>query len=118
MNSKLVVSVLLVILVLFGTAIFLTRAPAAPSNLDSFAKCLADKGMTMYGAAWCSHCQNQKKLFGTSFQYVPYIECPNVPKICVEKGVDGYPTWIIGDTKLEGEQTLSKLSEISSCQLP
>ena len=118
MNSKLILSVLAVIFVLFVGAAFLTRQPSAPSNLDSFAKCLADKGATMYGAAWCPHCQNQKRLFGSSFQYVPYVECPNVPQLCVDKGVSGYPTWIMGDTKLEGEQTLQKLSSISSCPLP
>ncbi|TSC85463.1 MAG: thioredoxin [Microgenomates group bacterium Gr01-1014_16] len=119
MNPKLILSVVLVILVLLGGAVFLTRPPSAPSaQLDQFAKCLADKGITMYGADWCPHCQNQKKLFGSSFQYVPYVECPNVPKLCVDKGVNGYPTWILGDTKLEGEQSLAKLSEISSCPLP
>ena len=29
----------------------------------------------MYGAYWCPHCQAQKKVFGESFQYVPYVEC-------------------------------------------
>lgn len=118
MNPKLVLSVLSVILVLFAGAVFLTRSPAAPSNLDPFAKCLAEKGLTMYGAEWCPHCQNQKKLFGSSFQFVPYVECPNTPKLCLDKGVNGYPTWILGDTTLVGEQPLAKLSEISSCALP
>lgn len=118
MNPKLVLSVLSVILVLFMGAVFLTRQPSAPSNLDSFAKCLAEKGLTMYGAEWCPHCQNQKKLFGSSFDFVPYVECPNTPKLCLDKGVNGYPTWIMGDNTLVGEQTLAKLSELSSCQLP
>jgi hypothetical protein len=25
---------------------------------DNFAKCLTEKGVEMYGASWCSHCQN------------------------------------------------------------
>lgn len=119
MNSKIVLSVISVLLVIFVTAILLTRQPKETGDLDSFAKCLAEKGVTMYGAAWCPHCQAQKKLFGKSFDYVPYIECPNTPKLCLDKGVNGYPTWISPDgTKLEGEQTLQKLSEVSSCPLP
>jgi len=120
MSLKLVLSVLAVISVLFAGAIFITRQPpAAPSNLDAFAKCLAQKGITMYGAAWCPHCQSQKKLFGNAFQYVPYVECPNTPKLCLEKGVDGYPTWITADgTKLIGEQSLEQLSKTTSCSLP
>lgn len=115
---KFIIFITFITIIIISAAVLLTRPSASPNNLDSFAQCLADKGVTMYGAAWCSHCQNQKKLFGGSFQLVPYVECPNTPKLCVDKGVNGYPTWILGETKLEGEQTLQKLSQISSCALP
>ncbi|HJZ05456.1 hypothetical protein A2634_04270 [Candidatus Amesbacteria bacterium RIFCSPHIGHO2_01_FULL_48_32] len=119
MSPKLVLSVLAVILVIITGTIFLTRPSQQPKLLDQFAKCLTEEKVTMYGAYWCPHCQNQKKLFGDSFQFVPYVECTAVPKTCTEKGVAGYPTWITQDgTKLEGEQSLEKLSQISGCQLP
>ncbi len=87
-------------------------------TLDAFAKCLTAKKVTMYGADWCTHCQNEKKAFGSSFQYVPYVECPKDPKSCLEKDVKGYPTWIFPDgKKLEGEQGLLKLSIESGCAL-
>ena len=39
-------------------------------------------------------------------------------KLCLEKGVNGYPTWIFPDgKKLEGEQGLQRLSEESGCSL-
>ena len=86
--------------------------------LDGFAKCLAEKNITMYGAAWCSHCQSQKKLFGDSFRFVPYVECPDNPQKCLAEGVNGYPTWIWPDgKKLEGEQRLENLSRESDCSL-
>lgn len=89
-----------------------------PSQYDNFAKCLAEKEITMYGADWCAHCQNEKKAFGNSFQYVPYVECPKNPKACLDKGVEGYPTWIWPDgKKLVGEQGIEKLSKESECQL-
>ena len=91
----------------------------APSPLDDFAKCLEQNEVTMYGADWCPHCQNEKKEFGSAFQYVPYVECPKNPKKCLDMGVDGYPTWIFKDGhKLVGEQGLEKLARESGCALP
>ncbi len=88
-------------------------------RLDAFALCLAQKDITMYGAAWCSHCKTQKALFGASFEKVPYVECPENQKLCLDKGVTGYPTWISGDgEKFAGVQSLERLSEISGCELP
>ncbi len=89
------------------------------ASLDAFAKCLADKKITMYGAEWCPHCQNEKRGFGESFKYVPYVECPEEPARCTTAGVDAYPTWILPDgRKFVGEQGVQKLSELSGCPLP
>lgn len=88
-------------------------------NLNEFAQCLQEKNVTMYGAEWCSHCQDQKKLFGSSFEYVPYVECPENSQLCIEKGVEKFPTWIFADGKmLFGELELEKLSQESGCPLP
>lgn len=91
---------------------------SARGDLDVFAKCLKEEGVTMYGADWCPHCQNEKNAFGDSFKFVPYVECPDNPKLCIEKGINGYPTWILRDGKrLEGEQGIEKLSKESGCPL-
>ena len=90
-----------------------------PSKYDAFSQCLTEKKVTMYGAVWCSHCQNQKKEFGSAFKYVNYVECPENTKICTEKGVEGFPTWITENgTKLVGEQSLQTLASTTGCQLP
>lgn len=89
------------------------------AKLDDFAKCLTEKNTVMYGADWCPHCQNEKKRFGDSFKFVSYIECPENPKLCLDAGIKGYPTWILGDgTKFEGEQGIKKLAEVSGCLPP
>jgi hypothetical protein len=44
---------------------------SASQSTDIFAKCLANKGMKMYGTEWCKNCQKQKALFGDSFKYIP-----------------------------------------------
>ncbi len=85
---------------------------------DSFARCLAEKGVTMYGSDWCSYCQAEKAEFGKSFRYVPYVECPDNIQLCLEKKIDGYPVWIFPDgRKLEGVQGIEKLSKESGCEL-
>ena len=85
------------------------------------AKFMTEKGMVMYGAFWCSHCQNQKKIFGDAFKYVDYVECdasgPNAnPDECVAKGIDGYPTWIYSGEKYSGDKSLGDLADIVGYQ--
>lgn len=92
-------------------------------NYDSFAKCLSSKNVTMYGTYWCSHCAEQKKIFGDSFQYVTYVEC-GVPgdyrgqtEICKRENIEYYPTWVIngGQYQFRVEQSIEKLSSLSGC---
>ena len=110
---------ILIAVVLAGVGYFtLYGFPVEDGTYDSFAKCLAEKKITMYGAAWCPHCQREKRLFGSSFQFVPYVECPDNPQLCTEKGITGYPTWIFPDgRRFAGEQGLQKLSAESGCSL-
>lgn len=95
-----------------------------PSNLDGFAKCLKDKKAIFYGAFWCPHCQNQKKMFGDAERFLPYVECSTADgnsqlDICKKKNVQTYPTWEFTDgTRETGEVKLEKLAEKTSCTLP
>jgi hypothetical protein len=115
-----VVTVMVVIAVIWGFASFNGGGNGGTNpSLDAFAKCLADKNLTMYGSATCSHCLNQKKLFGSSFKYAKYVECPDNIKMCTDLGILGYPTWIDGTgKKYQGEQSLAKLADIAGCVLP
>ena len=108
--------------------LFLTANRAPAPELVALAQCLAEKGVTMYGAAWCPHCQKEKREFGKAFRYVPYVECPENPERCLSLHVTGYPTWIFPDgysptgspvkgKRLVGEQGLTRLSEASGCPL-
>jgi len=96
--------------------------PASASVVD-FAKCLTEKGAKFYGASWCAHCANQKKLFGEAFQYVNYIECwdsasNTVVAACVDAKIEAFPTWdFSGGNRQLGELTLENLSELSGCEL-
>lgn len=110
--------IVLVLTFAFLVLRWLSRPQKPEQNYDDFAKCLASKQLTMFGAYWCSHCQNEKKAFGDSFKYVPYVECTQETQKCIDAGVQSYPTWITADgQKYVGEQGLSGLSKISSCPL-
>lgn len=116
--NKIVKYIFLIALILLLFSLWYFNRPKTIEGIDQFAKCLAAKGITMYGANWCSHCQNEKKAFGKAFRFVPYVECPDNPKLCQEKGIRGYPTWLFPDgKKLEGEQGIKKLAEESGCSL-
>lgn len=98
--------------------------PPKEGTYDAFAQCLAEKHAVMYGAYWCPHCQNQKKLFGSSFAHARYEECAirgsrELTQVCKDAGVQRFPTWIFADgSRTEGEMPLAALSEKTSCLLP
>ncbi|MDI6820721.1 MAG: thioredoxin domain-containing protein [Patescibacteria group bacterium] len=121
MNKKSIINIAIILLVIVLIAVmwyFSRPGGGVFTDLDDFAKCLTGRGAVMYGAEWCSHCQNEKKAFGDSFQYINYVECPQEPQRCTAAGIEGYPTWIFSDgKKLEGEQGLKRLSEASNCPL-
>jgi hypothetical protein len=94
------------------------------NRLDAFAKCLTAKQAKMYGAYWCPHCADQKEMFESSFQYVPYVEC-GVPgsrdeaPVCKDAGIKHFPTWeFFGGERQEGTLVLPALSTKTGCSLP
>lgn len=94
------------------------------SHLNAFAQCLSAKQAKMYGTYWCPHCADQKQLFGSSFQYVSYIEC-GVPgshafsEECKQAGIKRIPTWQFSSgERHEGLMELKALSEKTGCALP
>ena len=119
-----VLAVAIVIVIVFWRAGSSKEVSADVANL---AACLASKNITMYGADWCPHCQNEKRAFGDAFKQIPYVECPDNPQKCLDMGIKGYPTWVWPDgysptgspvkgKRLEGEQGIDKLTEESGCK--
>jgi len=87
------------------------------SDLDKFAKCLTEKGATVYVSQYCGHCQHQKEMFGDSLKFVNSVECTENQQLCQEKGIRGVPSWIINGAKYEGVQSFERLSELTGCSL-
>ena len=125
-KNKTVLSIAIVVIIAASTYFVSTKkaAPSVPaSGMDAFAQCLKDKGATFYGASWCPHCQNQKKLLNES-KNLPYVECAtpdgkDQTKICTDNKIEGYPTWVFADgSRQSGELSLNTLSQKTSCTLP
>lgn len=85
----------------------------------ALAQHLKQIGAKMYGSFTCSHCQNQKHLFGKdATSQFDYIECNPEGKnpqtdLCQAAKIQGLPTWEINGKFYQGEKTLQELAELS-----
>ena len=128
MNNRVKIFILVIVLLILGTVVLAMTSDhssaGAPGKYDQFAQCLQEKGAKFYGAFWCPHCQAQKKMFGTSAKYLPYVECSTADgngqtQVCIDNKVASYPTWEFTDgSRLTGEIPLTTLAEKTSCVLP
>lgn len=112
----------LIILIIVGVIAYLSVffSQAAEKN-ENFSQCLADANATMYGASWCSACNQQKGVLGNA-PSIPYVECalPNNPngqtQECIDEGVKSYPTWKFDDgTTQVGVMSKADLSAATGC---
>ncbi|XVF59858.1 hypothetical protein PTKIN_Ptkin07bG0309500 [Pterospermum kingtungense] len=88
----------------------------------SLARHLHSIGAKMYGAFWCSHCLEQKQMFGReASKLLDYVECfpdgfktgTKMVKACADANIEGFPTWVINGQVLSGELELKELAEVS-----
>jgi hypothetical protein len=113
-----------VLIVVAAGGLYLFLHHKQSSRLNAFAQCLSAKGAKMYGAYWCPHCADQKEMFGSSFEYAPYIECGvkgsrATAQVCTDANVKHYPTWVFADgSRVEGAHSLEFLSQETGCRLP
>ena len=110
--SFIIVSTIIIIAILFFTK---SQFPPVNSETDQLAECLASKDVTIYVSKYCGHCQDQKELFGDSFQKLNSIDCAINTLACQEAGITGVPTWVISGESYPGVQSLSKLKELTNC---
>ena len=125
MNMKTVYIFVILIIIVLGGIVALRYYAEPPSNpYLGFAQCVKESGASFFGAFWCSHCIEQKRLFGRAEKELPYVECStpdrsNRTQICIDEEIESYPTWRFGDdTELTGVQTLTTLAEKTDCPLP
>lgn len=122
-ETKYIIGIIIAVLVIVGGVALLEKTATKSVKYDTFAMCLAEKGVKFYGAFWCPHCQKQKEMFEWS-EKLPYVECSTADgkgqvDVCKEAKIESYPTWIFADgSKLTGEIPLTTLAEKTGCTLP
>ena len=83
------------------------------------AKYLKDKGVVKYSAYWCPNCLNQSELFGKqAYRELNVVECAkdgmnSQTQLCIDKKIQGFPSWEINGKIILGVQTLDELSKLS-----
>lgn len=116
--------VLVLILHLHYAGVFDPAAGPEDPYARAVAEALGASGARFYGASWCPHCQDQKKLFGAAARYLPYVECsPNGPKApqameCVGEDIKGYPTWIINGNRYQRMLSVKQLGRMAGVPPP
>jgi hypothetical protein len=88
-------------------------APAAASDLVDFARCLTHAGATFYTAAWCPHCAEQQRMFGSAIRWVRVVDCTAG---C--RSIDSFPTWQFADgSQFHGVAPLDLLGARTGCAI-
>ncbi len=124
MEKKKIIYTIIFIIIGIGLAVFLSMYQSkGTGKYDELAQCVKDSGAKFYGAFWCPHCADQKRLFGQSAKLLPYIECSNPDRsqnqTCVDAKITGYPTWEFKDgTRRVETIEPEKLAELTQCSLP
>jgi hypothetical protein len=124
-KNKFIVFIIIVVIVVAGLGfLFSQTEKTKTSELDGFAQCISDSGAKFYNTFWCNHCQDQKKMFGSSVKYIPSIECSTLDgrgqlPVCQEANIQAYPTWeFVDGERVTGKLSLEVLAEKTQCQLP
>lgn len=107
-----------------GVPIVVVACGGGP-DLTAFVDCLnTDQKAIFYGAFWCPHCQDQKRVFGNAAGDLPYVECSTPDgngqtTVCQQKQIVSYPTWEFADGRRESRiLTVSELAARTQCMLP
>ncbi len=83
------------------------------------AKFLTENGVVKYSAYWCPNCLNQAQLFGKqAYKELKVVECARDGKnsqtqLCIDKNIQGFPSWEIKGRIIIGVQTLNELSKLT-----
>ena len=83
------------------------------------AKYLRDNGVVKYSAYWCPNCLDQSELFGKeAYKELNVVECARDGKnsqtqLCIDKKIEGFPSWEIYGKIIIGVRTLKELSELT-----
>jgi len=104
------VIVFLVLFVAFYT--ILSRTIDVPETDEEIVRCIGENSV-LYIQLGCHACETQEDLFGENYQYLTVVDCFYEQDICPNIGYT--PTWIIGDERITGVQSIDDLKDLTGC---
>jgi len=118
--------IILIILINIIPLVLFNISSSEKEDYSALAQCITEKGVNMYGSFRCGVCAKTRAMFGDSFKYINEIEChpqgENAQtELCLEKGIEGTPTWILEPDGVElkrqlGFLSIEELKEFSGCE--
>ncbi len=124
--KKILKPFLIVIIILNIIPLILFNLPTNEEDHSKLALCLTEKGVNMYGSFKCGVCAKTRAMFGDAFEYMTEIEChpqgENAQtEFCLEKGIEGTPTWILEPNGEEikrevGFMSIEELATWAGCE--
>lgn len=124
MKKNTIIAIIVLVIIVIIAVIVSLRASESSAEYKELATCIEESGATFYGAFWCPHCIEQKRLFKGGANALPYVECstPNrqgQTEECIDAGIESYPTWEFADgERLTGAHSLETLAGKTGCELP
>lgn len=104
-----------IILLVIIVAIVIISLKNPNSGVDpEVAKCIGSKSV-LYTKLGCTHCETQKKMFGESYQHLTLVDCFYEIETCMNKSIQGTPTWIIDGKQYIGVQDIETLKRVTGC---
>ncbi len=114
-KKYLTIVALILIVGLVSSTIYINSSK--PGEADSFAKCLTEKGVVVFGNDYCEYTVQNLNFFGKSKEYLNYVKCVDNEELCDSKGITITPTWEINGETYDGVLNFNRLSELSGCIL-
>lgn len=121
--AKLSIPIILAGFVAVGVTFFAQTGETAKKDYTPFVNSLNEKGLVYYKSFRCSNCKRQEKTIGEAYTKLNQVECHpdgegGNPELCLEKGIDHTPTFLIEDNgdevkRHEGRLSLEKLAEFA-----
>ncbi len=99
--------------ILLGVVGLLLASCTPSRDYSHLTACLVENKAVMFGASWCPHCAEQKKMFGSSAKDMPYFECSKgntQVQECTDRGIMSYPTWQFSEVALKALPELAQIN--------
>lgn len=108
-----VITIIIILLVIALSTYIITSKPKTKTTKE-IAKCIGEKS-TLYIQVGCSACKYQEEMFEENYQYLNTIDCFYDTQTCIDKEIQGTPTWEINGKKYLGAKSIDKLKELTGC---